>query len=164
MSIGVLVDFIVHPLVRYYECSGRREERVRETLHTMGFSILIGGLSTFLGVMLLVFSTSHIFITIFRAFLALVLLGCAYGLILMPVVLSVLCPEDGYVHPEASSEIIAQAIETDDKKYCVESVEEDTSTATDQGADSTISQCRDAAKDEQTLLAKRPNCEDEVSV
>lgn len=105
MSIGLLVDFITHPLMRYYECkTGSREDRVRETLVTMGSSILIGGISTFLGVMLLAFSTSTIFSTIFRAFIGLVLLGCSYGLMLLPVVLSLVGPEDGYEAPEAALE------------------------------------------------------------
>ena len=60
----------------------------------MGSSILIGGISTFLGVMLLAFSTSTVFSTIFRAFIGMVLLGCSYGLMLLPVVLSLVGPED----------------------------------------------------------------------
>ncbi|CAB9529332.1 Pick C1-like protein 1 [Seminavis robusta] len=94
MSVGLLVDFVMHILLRYYECHGPREERVKETLHTMGSSILVGGISTFLGVMLLAFSTSEIFRTIFRAFIGLVALGIGYGLILLPVVLSMVGPED----------------------------------------------------------------------
>ncbi|CAB9524076.1 Pick C1-like protein 1 [Seminavis robusta] len=94
MSVGLLVDFVMHILLRYYECHGTREERVKETLRTMGSSILVGGISTFLGVMLLAFSTSEIFTTIFRAFIGLVALGIGYGLILLPVVLSIVGPED----------------------------------------------------------------------
>jgi Niemann-Pick C1 protein len=60
----------------------------------MGSSILIGGISTFLGTLPLAFSSSEIFTTIFTAFLGLVTLGCGHGLILLPVILSTIGPED----------------------------------------------------------------------
>lgn len=52
VSIGLLVDFLIHVLLRYYECEpGKsRNERVKETLETMGASILVGGATTFLAV------------------------------------------------------------------------------------------------------------------
>jgi hypothetical protein len=46
MSIGLLVDFLLHVLLRYYECPGTRYEKTAETLHTMGSSVLIGGITT----------------------------------------------------------------------------------------------------------------------
>jgi Niemann-Pick C1 protein len=60
----------------------------------MGSSILIGGISTFLGILPLAFSSSEIFTTIFLTFLGLVVLGCGHGLILVPVILSTIGPED----------------------------------------------------------------------
>jgi len=94
MSIGLLVDFLLHVLLRYYECSaGDRDTKVKETLRTMGSSILVGALSTFLGVMPLAFSTSSVFNAIFTCFLALVTLGAAHGLILLPVLLSIFGPK-----------------------------------------------------------------------
>ena len=94
MSIGLLVDFILHVLLRYYELSGNREEKVAEMLRTMGASVLIGGISTFMGTLPLAFSTSTIFYTIFIAFVGLVTLGVGHGLILLPVVLSLVGPEN----------------------------------------------------------------------
>jgi predicted RND superfamily exporter protein len=93
MSIGLLVDFIVHVLLRYYEVQGDRATRTKEMLRTMGSSVMLGGISTFLGVLPLAFSSSTIFFTIFVAFLALVTLGIGHGLILLPVLLSILGPE-----------------------------------------------------------------------
>lgn len=93
MAIGLLVDFLVHIMLRWYETDGLcREEKVKETLRTMGASIFIGGVTTFLGVCPLVLSTTHIFMTVFWAFLAIVALGFTHGLILLPVVLSVIGP------------------------------------------------------------------------
>jgi Niemann-Pick C1 protein len=94
MSIGLMIDFIMHMLIRYYEIPGPRQERVVQSLTSIGSSVLLGGLSTFLGIMMLAFSTSDVFRVIFRAFVGLVALGCGYGLILLPVVLSIIGPED----------------------------------------------------------------------
>lgn len=89
VSIGLLVDFLMHILLTYYESNlPTREEKVKSTLGTMGASILVGGLSTFLGVVPLLFSTSEIFSTICITFLAMVILGVTHGLILLPVLLS----------------------------------------------------------------------------
>jgi Niemann-Pick C1 protein len=94
MSIGLMIDFILHMLIRYYEIPGSRQERVLKSLTSIGSSVLLGGLSTFLGVLMLAFSTSEVFRTVFRALVGLVVLGCGYGLILLPVVLSMIGPED----------------------------------------------------------------------
>ena len=66
MAIGLLVDFLMHMLLRYYETKGRtRHEKVKETLETMGSSILLGGFTTWLGVVPLAFSTTKIFMVRF---------------------------------------------------------------------------------------------------
>jgi Niemann-Pick C1 protein len=93
MSIGLLVDFVLHVLLRFYEAPGNRREKTIVLLKTMGSSILIGAVTTFLGTMPLAFSASDVFYTIFIAFLALVVLGSLHGLILLPVILSMIGPE-----------------------------------------------------------------------
>lgn len=94
MAIGLLVDFIMHCLLRYYEVPGNRREKCVGMLRTMGSSVLLGGISTFLGTMLLAFASSEIFYTLFVVFLGIVMLGISHGLILLPVVLSIVGPED----------------------------------------------------------------------
>lgn len=62
MAIGLLVDFLMHILLRYYESKGKtRHAKVKETLETMGASILLGGFTTWLGVIPLAFSSTKIF-------------------------------------------------------------------------------------------------------
>jgi predicted RND superfamily exporter protein len=94
MSIGLMVDFVLHVLLRFYESSGNRHEKTVDVLRTLGSSILSGGISTFLGCLPLAFSKSDIFMTIFWAFLGIVVLGCMHGLVLMPVILSTIGPEE----------------------------------------------------------------------
>lgn len=102
MSIGLLVDYLMHVLMRYYEVKGTRHEKTVEMLRTMGVSILIGGISTFLGTMLLVFSSTRIFYTIFVTFLGIVTIGLGHGLILVPVILSTFGPEDECIDEDAT--------------------------------------------------------------
>ncbi|CAB9506450.1 Pick C1-like protein 1 [Seminavis robusta] len=93
ISVGLLVDFIMHMILRYYESRmPTREEKVKDTLRTMGSSILVGGLSTCLGVSLLAFSSGGLIQTVFIMFIAMVSVGLAHGLILLPVILSYVGP------------------------------------------------------------------------
>ncbi|CAB9513700.1 Pick C1 protein [Seminavis robusta] len=97
VSIGLLVDFLLHVLMRYYDTivespNMTRNERVKVTLVTMGSSIMLGGLTTFLGVVPLCLSTTKIFMIVFKGFFAMVVLGLAHGLILFPVILSLVGP------------------------------------------------------------------------
>ena len=92
-SIGLLVDFFIHFLIRYHDSEkDTREGKVKDTLQTIGISILKGGITTFLGVLPLVLSSSEVFFTIFVAFLGLVCVGITHGLILLPVLLSLFGP------------------------------------------------------------------------
>ena len=93
MSIGLMVDFIMHILMRYYESTGTRKERVKFTLETMGASVFVGGLSSLLGVGMLVFSTSEILTSVFISVMGLVMLGLIHGLVFLPVILSLIGPE-----------------------------------------------------------------------
>ena len=93
MSIGLLVDFLMHMLLRYHECPGEtREEKVKLALKSMGASVLVGGLSTMLGVLPLALSTSALMRTVFVAFIGMVSLGITHGLMVLPVILSLVGP------------------------------------------------------------------------
>ncbi|CAB9516137.1 patched domain containing [Seminavis robusta] len=95
MSIGLLVDFIMHILLRYYESTkATREAKAIDSLEAMGHSLFLGGLTTFLGIVPLAFSSSKLLQTVFTAFAAMVALGVTHGLILLPVVLSLVGTTD----------------------------------------------------------------------
>ena len=62
ISIGLLVDFLMHILLRFLETKGTtRDAKVKETLETMGASMLLGGFTTWLGVIPMAFSSTKIF-------------------------------------------------------------------------------------------------------
>lgn len=93
IGLGLLVDFLMHMLLRYHESPGEtREEKVKSALRTMGVSILVGGLSTMLGVLPLAFSSSNLMRTVFVGFFGMVSLGLTHGLMVLPVVLSLVGP------------------------------------------------------------------------
>ena len=90
MSIGLMVDYIVHIVLRFLESKETsREAKVIDTLCSMGSSVFVGGVSTLLGVIPLCFSSTDVFFTIFIIFCGLVVLGMFNGLAVLPV--SVLC-------------------------------------------------------------------------
>jgi predicted RND superfamily exporter protein len=93
MSIGLLVDFNMHILFRYYESPcATREGKVKDTLQTMGSSVVTGGISTFLGVLPLIAASSTLMTTLFYGFWGMVIVGCSHGAILLPVILSFIGP------------------------------------------------------------------------
>jgi Niemann-Pick C1 protein len=93
LSIGLLVDFLMHMMLRYYESPGdTRESKVKAALNSMGASVLVGGVSTMLGVLPLAFSTSELMRTVFVAFIGMVGVGITHGLVVLPVILSLFGP------------------------------------------------------------------------
>jgi len=104
MSIGLMVDFIMHILLRYYECEANltRRQKVIETLRTMGASVVLGGTSSFLGVLPLAISKTLMINVIFINFISLMIIGITHGLILLPVLLSLVGPID--THSSAVSQ------------------------------------------------------------
>jgi Niemann-Pick C1 protein len=109
MSVGLVVDYNFHMVLTYYETTNAvsRRDRVQKTLTTMGASIALGGFTTFLGVLPLSFTNSEVFRTFFFTFLAIPLLGVAHGLVLLPVLLSLVGPNkdqpnDALVSSDAS--------------------------------------------------------------
>jgi Niemann-Pick C1 protein len=93
MSIGLLVDFILHVAHQYYESKKiGRTEKCRDVICKMGWAVLQGGLSTFLGVMPLALAANDVLRVIFISFVGIVTLGLGHGLILFPVILSYVGP------------------------------------------------------------------------
>lgn len=115
MSIGLLVDYLMHVLLRYYESVGDRRTRALHVLRTMGSSILLGAVSTFLGILPLALSTSTIFHTVFISFFGLVVLGASHGLVLLPVLLSLVGPQSDNAGQNATASTQQRPNEEEDE-------------------------------------------------
>ena len=92
IAIGLCVDYSVHICHAFLTVSGTRKERAKVAIIDMGVAVLNGGFSTLLAFILLAGSDSHVFSVFFRIFLMVVIFGLFHGLILLPVVLSLIGP------------------------------------------------------------------------
>jgi Niemann-Pick C1 protein len=106
MSIGLMVDYVLHIVMRCFEVNARVIRRgqegaddgsgdtpkvnvdVYDCLSTMGVSVLIGGASTVLSTIPLAFSTSEIFFSIFVIFFGFVTFSLLHALIFVPAILA----------------------------------------------------------------------------
>ncbi|XP_066924192.1 patched domain-containing protein 3-like [Clytia hemisphaerica] len=95
MGIGFSVDYsahIAHAFVKSKKRTAR--ERVYEALETMGSSVAMGGVSTFIGVMVKAFAVNEIFKIFFKMVFGIVILGLVHGLIILPIHLELFCRGD----------------------------------------------------------------------
>merc|ERR1712150_377597 len=114
MSIGLMVDFVMHVTLRYLETAGTsRTAKTKESLETIGASLLVGGMGTILGVLPLAFSSSEIFFTVFIIFFGLILLGLLHRLVLLPVLLSMIGPLESIGKYNRGIESIEETINED---------------------------------------------------
>jgi len=100
LAVGLSVDCSAHVGHTFMVKGGSNwNRRVTETLVDMGAAVLCGATSTFLAVAVLLGSSSHVFEALSTQFALTVALGVSHGLILLPVMLSLVGPK-----PFASAE------------------------------------------------------------
>ncbi|EGC34908.1 hypothetical protein DICPUDRAFT_47976 [Dictyostelium purpureum] len=94
MGIGIAIEFSVHIAFKYIKAPDHfsRNKRVRYSISEMGSSIINGIFFTkLLGVSVLGFSNSEIFVVYyFRQYMAIIILSALHGLVLLPVLLSLI--------------------------------------------------------------------------
>ena len=71
---------------------GTRLERAKAALQTIGPAVMNGGITTFLGVILLCDSQSYAFIIFFKTFFLTVVFGLFHSLVFLPILLGVEFP------------------------------------------------------------------------
>ena len=69
-------------------------ERAKHSLRTIGPAVMNGGMTTFLSVIMLCGSQSHLFITFWKIFCLTVIFGLFHGIIVLPVVLFYIGPSE----------------------------------------------------------------------
>merc|ERR1712232_844007 len=100
LAIGLSVDYSAHVGHCFMTKGGKdRNNRAVESLADIGAAVLNGATSTFLAVVVLLFSSSYVFSTLSKQFALTVGLGVLHGLVLLPVLLALLGPK-----PYASAE------------------------------------------------------------
>ena len=95
-AIGISVEFSVHVVHGFAHAQGSREQRALQAMRGVGSAVVSGiAVTKLLGVSVLGLASSRIFIVYyFRMYLALVAAGCFYGLLVLPVLLSLFGPEN----------------------------------------------------------------------
>jgi len=94
LAVGLSVDYSAHVGHCFMVKGGEdKNKRALEALADVGAAVLNGATSTFLAVIVLLFSSSYVFVTLSRQFALTVALGISHGLILLPVLLSLLGPK-----------------------------------------------------------------------
>ena len=113
IAIGLCVDYAAHVGHSFMLKAGTREQRVTAAMADIGAAVLNGGFSTFLAVLLLAGSRSYVFRVLFQQFFLTVILGLGHGMILLPVLLSLIGPA---CYAAVENKAVAGAIEMKGEK------------------------------------------------
>eukprot|EP00752_Nemacystus_decipiens_P002680 g2506.t1 len=92
LAVGLAVDYSAHIAHSFMIKTGTRDERMMQAVSDIGVAVVHGGMSTFLAVILLSVSSSYVFRVLFKQFFATAVMGLGHGLILLPVLLSLVGP------------------------------------------------------------------------
>lgn len=93
LAVGLCVDYAAHIGHTFLTIShGNRNRRSLETVLHIGAAVLYGGGSTILSLSVLSGSQAYTYRTFFKIFLLVILLGLFHGLVLLPVILSLVGP------------------------------------------------------------------------
>ncbi|XP_076653309.1 patched domain-containing protein [Halictus rubicundus] len=93
MCIGFSVDFTAHICYAYMSSKQKTpDDRVRESLYSLGLPIVQGATSTILGLIALVLAGTYIFMVFFKMVFLVIFIGAMHGLFLLPVLLSLFGP------------------------------------------------------------------------
>ncbi|KAJ3640245.1 hypothetical protein Zmor_003554 [Zophobas morio] len=94
LAIGLCVDYATHVGHTFLTIKeGSRKHRSLKTVGSIGSAVVYGGFSTLIGVFMLSQSEAYIFQSFFKIFLLVILFGLFHGVVLLPVILSLIGPK-----------------------------------------------------------------------
>ena len=93
LAIGLAVDACVHITHSFLVTKGTRHDRALAALRHIGPSVFKGNVSTFLAVLPLSIAVSYILQVFFALFTILILSSLFFGIVVLPVVLSLVGPD-----------------------------------------------------------------------
>ena len=93
VGFGLAVDYSAHVAHSFMVTDGSSKgERMKRTIVDTGPAVFNGGVSTLLAFAFLVFAESFVFIIFFKLFFLIAVFGLYHGLVLLPVILSLVGP------------------------------------------------------------------------
>ena len=94
MAVGLSVEFCVHISTAFLKAAGSRQQRSQQAVSLMGSNVVTGiTLTKFVGVLVLAWAPSKLFrLYYFRMYFAIIILGAFHGLMVLPVILSLIGP------------------------------------------------------------------------
>lgn len=97
MSVGFSVDFSAHVCSAYLMSNSiTRSARAQDAIKHAASPIFNGGISSLVGIILLLASDTYIFTTFFKIMFLVILFGVLNAVLFMPVVLSLIGPENKF--------------------------------------------------------------------
>ena len=93
LAIGLCVDYSAHVCHAFLMERGTRDERAAAALEHIGLPVFNGGMSTLFAALANLHARSYIFQSFGRMFIIIVVWGLYFGLVVLPVLLSLFGPE-----------------------------------------------------------------------
>lgn len=88
LAVGLSVDYSAHIAHSFLVAKGAGVERAKHAVDHIGKDVFNGGFSTFLAVLPLALSKSYVFRVFFQMWFMIIMFGLYFGVIVLPVVLS----------------------------------------------------------------------------
>eukprot|EP00937_MAST-01D_sp_MAST-1D-sp2_P004603 g4603.t1 len=92
LAVGLCIDTSSHVCHSFMLAEGSRDERARKALQHIGPSVIHGGMTTLLSTCVMLFAQSYVFRVISKMFIMLVVFGLFFGMMLLPILLSLFGP------------------------------------------------------------------------